>query len=83
MLLDKHWKLNDWNKSDIFSFDRGINRKKNGNLLQQCSTRIDAVFRSFLVDTSEKKMLDSFIKYFLIDNMNHFGFFNILQQIDL
>ena len=40
------------NKSNIFGVDRGINRKKNGKLLQQCATRIDAVFRPFLVDTS-------------------------------
>ena len=40
------------NKSNIFSVDRGINRKKNGKRLQQCTTRFDAVFRPFLVDTS-------------------------------
>ena len=38
------------NKFNSFSFDRGINRKKNGKLLQQCAacTRIDAVFRPFI-----------------------------------
>ena len=40
------------NKSNIFSVDRGINRKKNRKRLQQWVTRINAVFRSFLVDTS-------------------------------
>ena len=34
-------------KSNIFSADQGINRKKNEKLLQQCATRIDAVFRPF------------------------------------
>ena len=38
------------NKSNIFSVDRGIKRKKNGKRLQQCAT--GAVFRPFLVDTS-------------------------------
>ena len=40
------------NKSNIFSVERGINRKKNGKRLQQCATltRIDAVFRPLLVD---------------------------------
>ena len=40
------------NRSSIFSVDRGINRKMNGKLLQQCATRIDGGFRPFLVDTS-------------------------------
>ena len=48
------------NKSNIFSVDRGINRKKNGKLLQQCATRIEAVFRPFL----EKNI--RFISYHLI-----------------
>ena len=48
----------------FFSVDRGINRKKNGKLLQQCATRIDAVFRPVLVDTliNRKKILDSSLK---------------------
>ena len=53
------------NKSNIFSVDRGIKRKKNGKfLLQQCSTRIDAVFRPFLIPRSTEKVLpvDSFLK---------------------
>ena len=47
----------------FFSVDRGINRKKNGKRLQQCATRIDAVFRPFLVDTSinRKKYLIHFL----------------------
>ena len=40
------------NQSNIFLVDRGINRKKNGKLLQQCATRIDAIFHPFFVDTS-------------------------------
>ena len=40
------------NESNIFSVDRGINRKKNGKHQQQCATSIDAVFCPFLVDTS-------------------------------
>ena len=48
------------NQSNIFSVDRGINRKKNGKLLQQCAMRIDAVFHPFLFDTSinQKKISD-------------------------
>ena len=38
------------NKFNIFSVNRDINRKKNGKRLQQCATRIDAVFRPFLVE---------------------------------
>ena len=54
-------------KSNIFSVDRGINRKKNGKLLQQCATRIDAIFRAFLVDTSiNRKNIRSFLKSFNI-----------------
>ena len=40
------------NKSNIFSVDRGINRKKKEKLLQQYAWRINAVFHPFLVDTS-------------------------------
>ena len=40
------------NKSIIFTVDLGINRKKYVKLLQQCATRIDAVFRPFIeIDT--------------------------------
>ena len=54
------------NKSNICSVDRGINRKKNGKLLQQCATRIDAVFRPFLVYTSINRKNIRFISYHLI-----------------
>ena len=56
------------NESNIFSVDRGINRKKNGKRLQQCATRIDAVFRPFLVDTSINRKNIRFISYHLIFN---------------
>ena len=42
------------NKSSIFSVDRGINRKKNEKLLQQCATRIDVDFHHFSVDTLDQ-----------------------------
>ena len=45
----------------FFLVDQGINRKKNGKLLQQCATLIDAVFRPFLVDTSIKRKNIRFI----------------------
>ena len=55
---------------------RRHNRKKPGKLLQQCATRIDAVFHPFLVDTSinRKKILYSFLKstnIFLIKGKNN------------
>ena len=35
-----------------------------GRLLQQCATRIDTVFRPFLVDTAiNRKILDSFLRW--------------------
>ena len=40
------------NRFNIFSVDQGMNQKKNGKLLQQGPTRIDAgFFLSFSVDT--------------------------------
>ena len=47
------------NKSNIFSVDQGINRKKNGKLLQQCATRIDAVFHPYL--DQPKKYLNHYL----------------------
>ena len=49
------------NKCNIFSVDRGINRKKNGKRLQQWATRIDAVFRPFMDDTSINRKNIKFI----------------------
>ena len=56
------------NKSNIFSVDGGINRKKKGKRLQQCPTHIDAVFRPFLVDTSINRKNIRFI--FLIEQID-------------
>ena len=54
------------NKSNIFSFDRGINRKQNGKLLQHCSTRIDAFPVLFwLTPRPTEKILDSFLNFIL------------------
>ena len=47
------------NKSNIFTVDRGVNRKKTGKLLQQCTTRTDAVFPPF--DTSINRKNIKFI----------------------
>ena len=48
----------------FYSADGRINQRKKEKRLQRCATRIDAVFRPFLVDTSinRKKILDSFLK---------------------
>ena len=40
------------NKSNIFLVNQRINLKKKGKRLQQCATRIDAVFHPYLIDTS-------------------------------
>ena len=51
------------NEPNIFSVDRGINQKKDGQL-NQCAQRIIAnCFRPFLVDTSinRKNILDLFL----------------------
>ena len=66
LAFSNHFELR--NKSNIFSVDRGINRKKDGKLLQQCATRIDAVFCPYLVDTSINRKNIRFISYHLIFN---------------
>ena len=65
------------NQSNIFSVDRGINRKKNGKLLQQCAKRIDAVFHPFLVDTSINQ------KKYEIDFLNNLPNTSISNKIKL
>ena len=83
------------NKSNIFSVDRGINRKKNGKLLQQNATRIDAVFRPFFGwYLDQPKILDSFLKsicYMLMSlkyiskrfHLANFNRFRYLHQVGL
>ena len=53
------------NKSYILSDDQGINRKKNGKLLQQCALMQFSAL--FVVDTSiNEKLLNLFLKSFNI-----------------
>ena len=48
------------NKSDIFTVDQDINRKKNGKLWQQCS--IPPFFCLIPRSTEKKTTLDLFLK---------------------